>query len=119
MSDFKTVLYDKLKTVADRVYDEEAPTGTTYPYVVYNLPGSIDSYDQDMIAVDIDIWGYGTDNTVIDQLVADIRVALNNYTITNANVGTTFYYVTALQIKDPVENVRRRRMRFNASTYYA
>lgn len=119
MIDFKTVLYDKLKTVASRVYDEEAPTGATYPYIVYNLPGSTDSYDQDMIAVDIDIWGYGTDNTAIDQLVADIRAALDNYSETNANVGTTFWYVSTLQIKDPVEGVRRRRMRFDASTYYA
>jgi hypothetical protein len=118
MINFKTLLYNKLITITPKIYDEEAPTGTAYPYIVYNLPGSTDDYDRDDIAVDIDIWGYGTDNTAIDQLVADVRATFDNYTETNENIGVTFYYVSTLQIADPTEKVRRRRVRLLAATYY-
>jgi len=114
-----TAIATRLKTVTSKVYLEEAPTNAVMPYIVYSITGSIDSYDMDAIALEVDVWGTGPDTTALETMANSVRAAMDNYSVVNANVGATCYYEGTLQIKDPIENIRRRRVSFTVNSYYA
>jgi hypothetical protein len=114
-----TLIATKLKTVTSKVYFEEAPTGAVMPYIVYSVSGSIDSYDMDAVALEVDVWGKGPDTTALETMAESARKALDNYTATNASVGATVYYTGQLTTTEAIENIRRRRLSFEVNSYYA
>ena len=120
MKNLLTLIYSQLRTVADRVHIENAPSGITvvYPYVTYRIPTSIDDYQKQDFIVEIDIWDNKADNTAIEKLTDDIDAIFHRLQHYQEGVlQVSVYRINRMMIPDPDPKIRRRQLRYQAKTY--
>jgi hypothetical protein len=116
--ELRTALQTYLKTLHDRVYFQVAPDNATMPYVVFDLPNSIDSGALENFVLDIDFWDDSTDTTILETLASVVDVAMHKHTILVNNVlGTAFYRDSRITLVDEDPRIRRRKYTYQARTY--
>lgn len=112
-------IYGKLSSVHPSTYLEKAPKGTSFPYVTFNMPTSIeDDYREDFI-LEIDIWdNKPNDTTMLETITTNIDTELNRKYENNSIFQCSIYRINRLMIPDPNESIRRRQLRYQVKTYY-
>lgn len=116
-----------LKTKATRVYFREAPENAVYPYVVYNIPSSIENYsNREDFILEVDFWDNSNLTTVIDTLVGDVDgdgdisspTGLHRKLIyVDGTISAKLYRDARLIIDDEDKRIEHRQLRYLIQTY--
>jgi hypothetical protein len=117
-SSLRAELQTFLKTLHNRVYFQVAPDDALYPYVVFDLPNSVDSGSLENFVLDVDIWDDDTDTTTLEALANTIDSNLHKHTFVISDVlGCAIYRDGRLTIVDDDPRIRRRKYIYQARTY--
>ena len=119
--EFITAIVTRIKTVsalATKTYFEVAPSTAVLPYAIVTYSGSIKNYDMENFAINVDIYGKGPDTTTLEGIVKSVSDALDHYTTTSSTMGMTLFKDNSFMVPDPNENIRHRRLTFQAQTYF-
>lgn len=119
MNDLLDFIGSKLRSVYSKIYLENAPQGTQYPYVTYNLSNSDDDFQKEDFTMEVDIWDDDPDTTEIENITDNINKAFHRLHYYSANCfQADFYRVNRLMLEDNNPRIRRRQLRFKASVYF-
>ena len=112
-------IYDRLRTVLDRVFYEriKEPEKIIYPYATFTLASSSDQNNRMTFILEIDIWDNNQDTSTLETLTWDVKKAIDHYVFDNTDVSYHAYIINILNIPDEDENLRRRQLRFEFKTY--
>ncbi len=77
--ELRKLINTTLRTVHPRVYYQRAPETATYPYLVYDLPDSIDSSPVEQFNLEVDGWDKPSsgDTTALETLMDSVDQTLN------------------------------------------
>lgn len=109
-----------LRAAHPRVYFEEATEGAEYPYLVYELPDSIDDGTLEQFVLDVDGWDApkGGDTTALETMMDAADRAINRLAVTvDDRLAITFYRDNRLSLRDDDPRIRRRKYVYQARTY--
>jgi len=107
-----------LKTIDDNIFFMVAKDNATFPYVVFDLPNSIDSGHLENFVLDIDVWDDNTDTTELEALCDSIDSAIHKHTIVvDDTFGVVFYRDSRLTLTDEDPRIRRRKYTYQARVY--
>lgn len=112
MIELRKTLQAHLKTIHSRVYFQQAPDTTTFPYLVYNMPSLYDDgEDFQLVTLDIDGWDAPEtgDTTAIETLMAEVNTGMNKITLTTDKITVTFYLENKLSLTDDDPRIKRRK----------
>lgn len=115
--ELRGILQTYFKLKHSRVYFQQAPDNATYPFVVYDLPNSIDDGAMENFVLDIDVWDNSPNTTVLETLASDIDTGLHRITIVSNGLGATFYRENRQAMLDDDSRLRRRRLTFQIRTH--
>lgn len=110
-----------LKTAHPRVYFQVADENAGYPYVVYDLPNSIDDLSMERFILDVDGWDapVNGDTTALETLMDLIDRELHRKTVLVNGVSATFYRENRLSLTDEDKKIRRRKYVYQIRTHQA
>lgn len=115
--EIRIFLKQLLKTLHPRVFFNVADSEAEYPYIVFDLPNSIDDGILENFVLDIDVWDINPDTTVLETLVDSIDNALNKETfLVNNQFSMTIYRENRLTLTDDDSRIRRRKYVYQART---
>lgn len=117
-NELKKFLQTKLKTIANKVYYEQADDGALYPHIVFNFR-TIDLGDlsrQDYI-LEIDLWDKGLDTNAIDKMADDVENLLQGQNLPQTGILPTFYLYDRKSILDSDKDIKHRLIRFQIQNY--
>lgn len=117
MVELRKILQTYLKTKHTKVYFQIAPDHATYPFVVYELPNSIDDGAMENFVLDIDVWDDKSDTTALETLASNIDNGLHRLTVVSNGLGATFYRENRLSLTDDDSRLRRRRLIYQIRTH--
>lgn len=117
MIDLGNLIDARLKEVHSRVYVEQAPQGTVFPYVVYILPNSTEENHREDFILEVQVWGNSKNTNEINNIAHNIDKKLNRLKYLDTNMQTSIYRVNRLMVPDPDPAIRRRELRYNCKTY--
>ena len=116
--ELRTAIQTLLKTLHARVFFQVASDKAEFPYVVFDLPNSVDSGALENFVLDIDVWDVNADTTALETLINTIDEALHKKTILiEDKMGITLYRENRLTLTDDDPNIRRRKYTYQARTY--
>jgi len=109
--EIRKVLAAILRTVNPRVYYESAPEGAAYPYLVYNLPNSIDRGSMEVFVLDVDAWDVPEHNdTVAIEILMDIVDRTLHKRVVNADgLPLVIYRDRRFPVSDDDKRIVRRK----------
>ena len=117
-SEIRTAIQALLKTLHPRVFFQVAKKNAVYPYVVFDLPNSVDSGTLENFVLDIDVWDNKTDTTALETLINTIDEALHKKTILlNDKMAFVIYRENRLTLTDDEPSIRRRKYTYQVRTY--
>lgn len=116
----KTIL-SELKKINNNVYFESATDKSVFPYIVYSIDktypkGKKD--DRDDITLILDVWDNTIDTTRIENLTDTIEMHLDNLNKPTPTVLLTFYLLSRKSLKDEIETIKHRQLKFVIQSYY-
>lgn len=96
-----------------RVHFQKTKEGTPFPYIIYNLPNSIDSDQQEIFNFDVDIWDNQEDTTYLETLADTIWKKLNHYRYMDDEIQFSIYRENRLPpLEDADPSINRRKLIF-------
>lgn len=116
----RKVTADKLKTINNRVYFENAPDDSKFPYIVYsNTSTDLGNYPRNDSILTIDIWDKPKDDdtTAIENLTDDIESLLDHVNNPTSSILPTFYLLSRKNILDEDKKIKRRQLNFQVQYY--
>ena len=99
------------------VHYEVAPESATYPYLVYNLPNSIDSGTLEQFVLDVDGWDDDTDTTTLEALMYAADQALHRKSVVSGDLGFRIYRENRLVLDEKESRLRRRKYIYQIRLY--
>ena len=114
----RQLLQDAMETVTDKVNFEETKDDTEFPYVVYNLPNSIDFGDLEVFDFDVDFWDDSQDTTAIETLADNIDAVLHKkkFAVTDV-VAFVVYRINRINVEEDEENIRHKTYTYRLRSY--
>lgn len=115
-----------LKSKHTRVFSENAPKDTQFPYVTYDLPDSSMVSQREDFKLIIDVWDTSNDTTAIETLVGNIDgdgdplspSGLDNKTFYVSGVmSATLHKTGRFNVPDTDRQINRRQLRYTVQTY--
>ena len=101
-----------------RVFFHVAPQDAIYPYVVFDLPNSIDSGTLENFVLDVDVWDDNLDTTELETLVATIDDELHKkIVLVDDKVGFTIYRDNRMTLADEDPRIKRRKYVYQVRSY--
>jgi hypothetical protein len=114
MIELRTAIQAQLETIHSRVFFQDVPSGTEFPYIVFDIPNILDDGESMEVAVvDIDGWSKGADTTTIETLMAAVNLGLDKKTLNNV----PFYLETKLTLQDDDPRIQRRKYTYQAKLF--
>ena len=119
-------IFTFLKTKSSRVFFQEAPANTVYPYVVYDLPNSNENFEREDFVLEVDLWDDTTNTTAIETLVGNIDgdghisapTGLHRKNIyVDGVISAKIYRESRLTIVDEDPRIKRRQLRYQIQAY--
>jgi len=108
-----------LKTVHPRVFFEVADKKKIYPYLVCDLPNSIDDGTMENFVLEVDGWDQpdNGDTTELETLMGTIDEVLHSAVIRPPGMALIIYRDNRLSLRDDDERLRRRKYRYQVRTF--
>jgi hypothetical protein len=101
-----------LKTVNTSVYDELAPDGREFPYIVFSLE-SVMAGSRENYSLEINCYDYGTDPARVDGLADSIESLLKDYSYISEQMQFRTFLNTRNSIQEEDKKIRRKRLLFD------
>lgn len=98
-----------LKTVTNNVHFQSAADDSSLPYLVFDLPNSIDDGSLEQFVLDVDGWDNKADTNDLETLMHNVDTALHRKTFVIDNLTFTLYRDNRLSLTDKEANLRRRK----------
>jgi len=117
-NDLKKLITQKLKTLTNNVFYEQATDNALYPHLVFSFR-TIDLGDlsrQDYI-LEVDVWDKGTSTVQVDELSDQIEDLLHTENLPQENILPTFYTIDRKSILDSDKSIKHRLIRFQIQNY--
>lgn len=117
--DLKIAIYNRLITSTSKTFERKVIPGTTFPYVVYNIPNNErrnESNGENNI-LEIDLWDNINDSTRLENLTDLVEKSFLNYGYKSSSLSINFVKDARLSIPDEDENIIRRRLRYQIISY--
>jgi hypothetical protein len=116
--EIRTTINTLLKTLHPRVFFQIAPDTAVMPYIVFDLPNSVDLGTLENFVLDIDVWDDNDDTTTLETLINTIDIELHKKAILITDkVGIVIYRNNRLTLTDDDPRIRRRKYIYQARTY--
>lgn len=118
--EIRKIINVALKSIHPQVYYRSAPADATFPYLVYDLPNSIDDGSLENFVLDVDAWDLPANGstTALETLIDSADKSLHRQTITvEGNLAVTFYRENRLTLTDDDPNIKRRKYIYQVRTY--
>jgi hypothetical protein len=118
--ELRKIIKASLKTAHPRVFHENAPDDSIYPYLVYDLPNSNDDGSLEQFVLDVDGWDFPSngDTTALETLMDNVDKQLHRKTVViNGTLSMTFYRENRLPLKDDDIRIRRRKYVYQVRTH--
>jgi hypothetical protein len=118
--ELRKTIKSSLQSIHPQVYYENAPDDAGYPYLVYDLPNSIDDGSLEQFVLDVDGWDYPSngDTTALETLMDNADKQLHRKTIViNSELAMTFYRENRLTVRDDDKRIRRRKYIYQVRTH--
>jgi hypothetical protein len=106
-----------LAAVHGQVHYEHAPNNATYPYLVYNLPYSLDSGTLEQFTLDVDGWDNDTDTTALEDMMYKADQALHRTSVIVDNLALIIYRDNRLILDEKESRLRRRKYVYQIRAY--
>lgn len=117
-NDLKKLITQKLKTLTNNVFYEQATDNALYPHLVFSFR-TIDLGDlsrQDYI-LEVDVWDKGTSTVQVDELSDQVEDLLHTENLPQENILPTFYTIDRKSIRDSDKSIKHRLIRFQIQNY--
>lgn len=117
-NDLKKLITQKLKTLTNNVFYEQATDNALYPHLVFSFR-TIDLGDlsrQDYI-LEVDVWDKGTSTVQVDELSDQVEDLLHTENLPQENILPTFYTIDRKSILDSDKSIKHRLIRFQIQNY--
>ena len=117
-NDLKKLITQKLKTLTDNVFYEQATDNALFPHLVFSFR-TIDLGDlsrQDYI-LEVDVWDKGTSTVQVDELSDQVEDLLHTENLPQENILPTFYTIDRKSILDSDKSIKHRLIRFQIQNY--
>jgi len=103
-----------LLTAHPRAYYQVAPKNVQYPYLIFDLPNSINTGEYEMFMLELDGWDQADDTTTLETMmaVADGQINKNSVILdlgADGKAALTFFRDTRLSLTDEEERIKRRK----------
>lgn len=124
--ELKKIINAYLKTKHNRIYFQSAPEDAVYPYIVYDMPNSVDDGSMETFVLDIDGWDSTKDTTTLETLMSVIDgngnkltpTGLNKKTVSiNGEITATFYRENRLSLVDDDPKIIRKKYIYQIKTH--
>ncbi|MGJ9381531.1 tail completion protein gp17 [Salipaludibacillus sp. CF4.18] len=118
--ELRKIIKTALKSIHPHVHYQSAPDGSDFPYLVYDLPNSIDDGSLEQFVLDVDAWDVPAngDTTTVETLIDSADKALHRKTITvNNELAVTFYRENRLPLTDDDPKIKRIKYTYEARTF--
>ncbi|MFS0864125.1 hypothetical protein [Fredinandcohnia sp. 179-A 10B2 NHS] len=118
--EIRKVIKGILKSQHSQVYYEHASDKAVYPYLVFDLPDSIDDGSMEQFVLDVDGWDspINGDTTTLETLMDIVDKSLHRKTVViNNELSMTFYRENRLPLKDDDKRIRRRKYIYQVRTH--
>ena len=116
-TELRKIIQSQLKTAHQRVYFMDAPDDARYPYLVYDLPNSVDDGSLENFVLEVDGWDDSADTNVLEKLMDDMDNSLHRKTMVVGNLSVTFYRDNRLTLTDDDKRISRRQYIYQARVY--
>lgn len=111
-------LYTLLSQAQKPVYFEQAPSGASYPYIVFKVPDSVNvESDRQDYSLIIDVWDNQADTTALENLTSDVDKLLHKLRVTDENQFLMFERENRLMIPDEDTAIKRRQLQYTVKQY--
>lgn len=122
MLDIMKFLTTELKKLTPRVFNENAPTNSIFPYVVFKIVTSnIVEKDREDVIIEIDIWDIKKDGydaiVSVETLTDKIDKFLKKNRHNGENSVLIFQKINRLSLPDEDTNIKRRQLRYVVKFY--
>lgn len=117
-NDLKKLITQKLKTLTNNVFYEQATDNALFPHLVFSFR-TIDLGDlsrQDYI-LEVDVWDKGTSTVQVDELSDQVEDLLHTENLPQENILPTFYAIDRKSILDSDKSIKHRLIRFQIQNY--
>lgn len=117
-NDLKKLITQKLKTLTNNVFYEQATDNALYPHLVFSFR-TIDLGDlsrQDYV-LEVDVWDKGTSTVQVDELSDRVEDLLQAENLPQENILPTFYTIDRKSILDSDKSIKHRLIRFQIQNY--
>ena len=116
--ELRTAIQALLETLHARVYFHDVPDDATMPYLVFDLPNSIDSGALENFVLDVDGWDANSDTTALETMMGTVDDGLHKKTIlVTDKIGIILYRENRLGGEDDDVRIKRRKYIYQARTY--
>ena len=107
-----------LETVHSRIFFENATDTTVYPYIVCDLPNSIDSGDLENFIFDVDFWDDSQDTTILETLCDNIDAVLHKQKfVIGGAVSFVIYRDNRNNVDDEDERIKHKVYTYQLRAY--
>ena len=117
-NDLKKLITQKLKTLTNNVFYEQATDNALYPHLVFSFR-TIDLGElsrQDYI-LEVDVWDKGTSTVQVDELSDQVEDLFHTENLPQENILPTFYTIDRKSILDSDKSIKHRLIRFQIQNY--
>lgn len=117
--ELRKMIQTVLKSKAPRVYFQDAPEDAVFPYVVYDLPNSIDDGTMENFRLEVDGWDAPAngDTTNLETLMDSIDKALHREVKRVSGFAAVFYRDNRMALLDDDKRIRRRKYIYQVRTF--
>jgi hypothetical protein len=108
MKEVRQAIVTQLKSVHPRVYFLKATDTAQFPYLVYTIEITDLGDGLRLVTLDVDGWDNQDDTTVLEDLMINVKNALNRNIMINDNLYMSIYVDRQLALTDDNPDLNRR-----------
>lgn len=108
-----------LAPVHPRVFYESADDKAAYPYLVFDLPNSVDDGSMEQFVLELDGWDAPANGStiVLEELMSRADAVLHQVAIRSPELAIVIRRDNRLTIRDEDKRLRRRQYQYQIRTY--